>query len=932
MGSDVLSEKTKNETLGPLSFIMRRKMMIPEILLLVFLFGRSSQDRNGKENDILNCGPQNLQLSPSNKSEDMILMTWEDDPSCSAVQNVLTYEFVFFIENQQVHHGKFEVSPDQVGSPHSWNWTSYLALEYVTHSVRISSRYNNQMSPWKLEKTLPRTKDVNKPLIYPKDIAFLFNSTATFYCILPAGQDIKIMQMKDYNNSNTTKITNQKYALTVLLDKLPPHSADVVCQSDEFGVSVYIGYPPDDRDLECETRDLKTVNCSWTVGRRTNLPTRTLVTKYHLNGGECPRNNTRRCIQKIKEDTSMEHWVLTAENPLGTKELTDRADLMKRVHMYAPVRVWASTINARNVTLMWEWEQRYYDSLNVTCETNISSHVKSAFYGVGLHSAVVKDLIPNWTYKVEVRCGTAQHFWKWSDWSSSVTFQTRGDVPDPLDVWMWREEAKTTIIWKTPQAEQSHGDIIQYEVSWMNSTENQDKQKQNVEKRDPDSRCISLNLTQTKEYKVTVTARNINGSSPPSTIITPGNTDVKTFPISGTDGGFNLSWSASPLATCGYIVDWGPISGNCEVEWIKVPKNQTNMRIFSENFGGGKRYFLSVHACTQGAPVLLERREGYTKEKSIKDGLFGSLNWKKPYSYVEIYWNPVSWKNQTAFIYGYVLYCEDNGKIVCNVSTDNPNATSLKAPYLKKNTYKFTVKAKTKVGECGDSSTTVTINSTNDLLEIYLVLLVAIICLLFIITILCYRHWTCIKHKVYPPIPKPLLTDKWLATADNRCHPLRGDQYLHNEPENTVIPELFCKPRAAAKDYGIQENFPYISAQTNQSYYNQTGKKCIQQPVILPTTAIQQPIITPTTAIPPQLGPPDAPFRNLFSNPAYDLQMELEYQPFSLNAMPQEGALLGTSFDGYKPQNQTEMFCTNPTEAPPERRMSCVSTYVQLPH
>ena len=35
-----------------------------------------------------------------------------------------------------------------------------------------------------------------------------------------------------------------------------------------------------------------------------------------------------------------------------------------------------------------------------------------------------------------------------------------------------------------------------------------------------------------------------------------------------------------------------------------------------ENFKDGLRYTLSVYACTQEAPVLLQRREGYVREKS----------------------------------------------------------------------------------------------------------------------------------------------------------------------------------------------------------------------------------------------------------------------------------------------------------------------------
>lgn len=119
---------------------------------------------------------------------------------------------------------------------------------------------------------------------------------------------------------------------------------------------------------------------------------------------------------------------------------------------------------------------------------------------------------------------------------------------------------------------------------------------------------------------------------------------VKTSRIIGTNGSFSLSWTPSSKASCGYIVDWCPALRQCNLEWLKVPPNETIASIFSsksyyfltkhqqnlcklvqqyiscyfsatENFIEGMRYCVSVYACTPGSPVLLERREGYVREK-----------------------------------------------------------------------------------------------------------------------------------------------------------------------------------------------------------------------------------------------------------------------------------------------------------------------------
>ncbi|KAJ4926222.1 hypothetical protein JOQ06_008404 [Pogonophryne albipinna] len=291
-----------------------------------------------------------------------------------------------------------------------------------------------------------------------------------------------------------------------------------------------------------------------------------------------------RCSQKVeKVGVGERNWRLTAQNEFGKAELSDTADLSKRVHMFAPNGVKALTVNARSVILQWDWTVQLYNILNITCQIeNV---------GVGLNCAALNDLIPNWTYNVTVRCGTAQYFWKWSDWSKKVLFQTYGDVPDALDVWMQMEGNQIKIIWKTEraarrfkerlrrdrgnvitlysldssrrptrplrlsqtakksqelfgtdlrcqilpnnyhtfarkepleskmtQAKLSHGLIKGYEVIWRKTTEKQQHHRTNLAF---NKQSFSLSLNSTKEYIVTVTARNINGSSTPSTITIP---------------------------------------------------------------------------------------------------------------------------------------------------------------------------------------------------------------------------------------------------------------------------------------------------------------------------------------------------------------------------------------------------------------------------
>uniref|UniRef100_A0A3Q3WEB9 Fibronectin type-III domain-containing protein n=1 Tax=Mola mola TaxID=94237 RepID=A0A3Q3WEB9_MOLML len=567
-------------------------------------------------------------------------------------------------------------------------------------------------------------QNLKDPEIFPQDKIYKVGSRVVFCCILPAGEIFYKMYLTGYNDSNMhiNKISNQTFTLSVHLNQASSSSGiDVICETSkpDTGASIYIGYPPRDSDLQCETQNLQSLECHWTVGN-THLSHKS-PTVYHLLGRYC-----------IKSTNSLLFFFIVL------------------VHMIVPKGLKTSIVHARNVTLNWRWTVQQYNNLNISCQ------VKNKNFGVGLRFAVLFNLMPNCTYNVTVQCGTAQNFWKWSDWSTSLTFQTKSDGN--------KLNSDITSL-QTRLANQSHERSEDYEVTWVKTTE---KEQENRTKVGKSLHSLAMRLDATTEYIVTVTARNINGSSPPSAIIIPSHSSgmmlqnctnylffpqlstlvypyvtsftesssreerVNTSRIIGSRGGFNLSWSASPLASCGYVVDWCPILGDYNVEWLKVPTNETNVTIFP------MRYLISIYACTQGAPVILERREGYASEKG-KIEFFNFIVWNQQGSDVEVSWDPINPREQPAFIQGYVLYCLSiNNNIIINVST---------------------------------GIVTQIFSDDGPLIEIKVTLYtpsLLIFDLTFISNLLKLL-------KIYPPIPKPVLTDKWLTSpVGSHDHDFKG--------------------------------------------------------------------------------------------------------------------------------------------------------------
>ncbi|XP_072310968.1 leukemia inhibitory factor receptor-like [Eucyclogobius newberryi] len=861
---------------------------------MLFVFLAFTNHGTGGKHGILQCAPQNMQLS--NVSQDL-QMEWEIHPSCVLLKNLI-FELIVLVEDKQMHHEEVAVMADRMGSSHWWSWKSFLPLECASHSVKIRSRSENQSSPWIIQ-TLPGLEPLAEIQVFPQDQVFEVGSRATFCCIIPASQTFSEMSLGSYQDApfNTSMLNNHTYALTVdLLWPTPLSDADIKCKTDmdENGACAIIGYQPSDSNLTCETRDFLSADCFWTVGPQIF----TKPTVYWLLEQSCSDQTRGTCTKKVEVEGGERIWTLTARNVLGTIELIDEANLTKRVYMYAPEHVIISSVNAKNANLRWFWAVQRYSLLNLTCQINVNNGATKIIEinGVGLASAVLNDLIPNWTYSAMVRCATVSDFWKWGDWSQPITFDTKGDIPDALDVWMHKEDNQTLIIWKLLEDHQSHGHILDYEVTWIDSEMREQTNKVCVVH---PNHSVALKLSSFKKYYVKVFARNAYGASNPSQIIIPSQSqDAKcnTSRISGIKGGFSLSWGASSTASCGYILDWCPMSGDCTVDWHKVPPNKTSATIYSKNFKVGVRYILSIYSCTADAPVLLEMREGYINEQRILDGLFKNLRWEQHASDVKISWDKIALREQSTFIEGYVLYCKNESTVI-QYRTADPGASSLTAKQLHITSYTFTVYALTTVGECGLTTLHATLNSQTDaLVSTFLIALFMMLPLLLVVTVSCYRHWACIKQKVYPPIPEPVLTGKWLPSKD-------VVPYCPSEDLDMAVPELHCKFPSSKDGYICQKDSGITNTTTLAQ--NQTLKKHISCEVILPPTS------------------PMCSRLNVFPNPMYNLVLsgnndqtglETNYQDFEEEMLK-----------NYKPQD----FIQNGTEAD---SMSCVSSYIVLPY
>ncbi|XP_035381772.1 LIF receptor subunit alpha a isoform X1 [Electrophorus electricus] len=711
--------------------------------------------------------PQNVLLEKDLVSQTLSL-TWESDSS------------VFDVEIFRTELGELVLNETVLARVYartrrwSWSWRSEVPLQCTSHSVHIRARDQHTVSQWSRLLTisgldLPEKAEAQ---MYPQDTVVTVGSNVTFCCILPEGQagegHIRYMNKE----LKVTMLSHRTIATSV--DNLPashPTGTNVICSmpanSVLTGAVVFVGYPPGDEGLQCETRDLVSAECYWNKGQDTHLRKTSYQTQYTLNGRRCVEAGRDR--KQCRFDQWQDTWTLMAVNPLGTVWLNDSAKLIERVHLVAPVNILAVP-QMRNATLQWTWSAQRYKTLDMICQVHLTNRGRTHAYnytGVGLSSVILEGLIPDAQYSVSVCCASLHNFWRWGDFSSPYSVRTKMDRPEAPDVWVRMDSEDTgRVLWKPLSGSASHGPLLGYEV-YLKAGE-EVGWKSLFLSSNASSSLISLSNS-SRNVIVAVAARNPVGLSKRSAIPIP--KFQADFPLHGSElvgGGVDLelSWPPWPNASHGYVLEWAPTccTGLCSVQWVKVPNSNTSTIVQSGSLVEGVRYTFSVFALSHGATVLLQRQHGYGEEL-VPAQPVGALSAQQSGSSVLLSWDPIPMCNQTGFVRGYTIYPTSASNLRVAQLSD-PALTSYSMEPVAPGSYKFTVKACTSAGEGSGATVTIRMESDTDMLVVEILVALGVMsCILIIISIFCYKKREWVKKAFYPEIPGPKLTGDWITPA-----------------------------------------------------------------------------------------------------------------------------------------------------------------------
>uniref|UniRef100_A0AAY5EHY7 Oncostatin M receptor n=1 Tax=Electrophorus electricus TaxID=8005 RepID=A0AAY5EHY7_ELEEL len=464
----------------------------------------------------------------------------------------------------------------------TWVWTSALPLQCADHSVRIrcvfSSSLTSSWSAW--------TTAYGKKLFPVQQV--LQEGTSTIFCCIPA----------DGANVTAMKLGNVLYTLSPVGGRVQAireerldsslFGVNLICQDDSGSKNIvlnYVTFPPQrPQNLSCETSDLRNIVCSWIAGRKPNLSNN--HRRHGVNVTDIPCDISR-CTFKMVAEQSFYNISVVVRNALGEERQSYAFNISDR-GVWTPLSVLHHTLlppAGKQLPLHHQTHPLYNRSPD-------------------LRDQLLSESLPQ-----RDQC--------WDKQSLSLLL-----YPDPLvTLSVWRRierrahNRSIAVLWKTVSL-RLNSNVQVFEVCV--------KQKDALK-----SVCENVTKTQVDltvgagVYHVSVRAVTLVGLSEPAHITVPSDHPVEKR-IMGDAEGFLLSWSSLSSATGGYIVDWcrRGSATPCDLQWSKVPANQTSLFLTADGFQKGCRYTFRIFSCHSEGDLVHEKQIGYLEEQSEHTQLY----------------------------------------------------------------------------------------------------------------------------------------------------------------------------------------------------------------------------------------------------------------------------------------------------------------------
>ncbi|XP_074731888.1 interleukin-12 receptor subunit beta-2 isoform X3 [Strix uralensis] len=453
-----------------------------------------------------------------------------------------------------------------------------------------------------------------------------------------------------------------------------------VCQSKKrliCGIDIESGNPPDEpKNVSCIQYGTDShPTCTWDKGRLTYINTTYVIQLSNgtdvlcVSEGSLNKKFGSLALSKLNFDSTYT-VVVAASNELGSAFSQPLVFMLIDIVKPHPPNFLVEFENssATNCTFFWHdeaqaqhWRLRYRPLTRHTWSTVESlNSEKCSLYGLEPHTA----------YEFQVSCKIHPERGLWSNWRTYQT-QTPEAVPTGLlDVWYRQQDVDSqqqniSLFWKALSRSEARGRILRYTVTF-----------EALGTRSPPAGEVHV-TTQTSltrvtprvGYKITVTAENSRGRSPPASIVTDlGTQDLpppqKVSAVATGNSSIFVSWKA-PVALAasvsGYVVEWADTPRSPRPEpcpaWVKLPASNLST-VIAEHIKDNVCYQISVFALYRDRAGQAASVRGYSRAKAPSAGpRMYTTPWANG---ILVSWEAIPVSQQRGCITGYRIYLQKN--------------------------------------------------------------------------------------------------------------------------------------------------------------------------------------------------------------------------------------------------------------------------------
>ncbi|XP_050163393.1 interleukin-12 receptor subunit beta-2 [Myiozetetes cayanensis] len=442
------------------------------------------------------------------------------------------------------------------------------------------------------------------------------------------------------------------------------------------GIYIKCGNPPDEPvNVSCiqagtDSHPL----CTWNKGRLTYLDTTYMIQlsngTHDLCFSEESLNETFGSLALTELNFDSNYTiVVSASNKLGSASSQPLTFMLTDIVKPHPpdFLVEFDNSSATNCTLFWHNEaQAQHYRLRYRPLTRHSWSTVEIFSSEQYH---LHGLEPDTAYEFQVSCKIHPERGLWSDWSTKQTRTPEAEPTGIPDVWyrlsaaqLGSQQQNISLFWKALSKSEAGGRILGYKVTF----EALDDLNSPTESHQTTHTSYSR-VTPRVGYKITVTAQNSRGSSPPASILT--NLGIQDLPppqqvsaMAMGNSSILVSWkpprrSAVPIS--GYVVEWAETGMNPHLEphhtWAKLPASNLST-VIAEHIKDNMCYQIHVFALYQDRAGQAASVRGYSTAQAPSAGpQMLSTPWATG---VLVSWEEIPVPQQRGCITGYHVYLQ----------------------------------------------------------------------------------------------------------------------------------------------------------------------------------------------------------------------------------------------------------------------------------